>query len=472
MIGRTNEASILEDCLTSRKPEFLAVYGRRRVGKTFLIKEFFNNTFSFYATGIKERNNRQKLKAFKEALKQYGDKERTIPTDWFDAFSRLRKLLEKEDVIREYKSGKRVVFLDELPWMDSAKSDFKSALDYFWNSWGSSQKDLLFIVCGSATSWIIKNIVKSTGGFYNRLTRQIRLMPFTLGECEKFLEASGVQMTRKQIVESYMIFGGIPYYLNYLSPKLSLTQNVEKLFFGENGPLRYEFTMLFESLFNNAGKYISVIKELAKSNYGVTRNDLLNSGRTVSGKDLTKVLEELEQCGFIRKYNNYTKKEQGCFFQLTDPLSLFYLTFLENGKIDSWVDFTDSPNYYNWCGNAFERVCLLHINQIKKKLGISGILSHEFAWRSSKTEPGAQIDMLIDRKDDVINICEEKFSIEEYSIDKEYEQKLINKREAFRRETRTKKALHMTMITFSGLKKNMYSGSVIHEITGDDLFDD
>ena len=264
MIGRTNEAAILEDCLTSRKPEFLAVYGRRRVGKTFLIKEFFNNTFSFYATGIKERNNRQKLKAFKEALKQYGDKERTIPTDWFDAFSRLRKLLEKEDVIREYKSGKRVVFLDELPWMDSAKSDFKSALDYFWNSWGSSQKDLLFIVCGSATSWIIKNIVKSTGGFYNRLTRQIRLMPFTLGECEKFLEASGVQMTRKQIVESYMIFGGIPYYLNYLSPKLSLTQNVEKLFFGENGPLRYEFTMLFESLFNNAGKYISVIKELAK----------------------------------------------------------------------------------------------------------------------------------------------------------------------------------------------------------------
>lgn len=472
MIGRKEEIEILESCLNSKQPEFLAVYGRRRVGKTYLIREFFNGKFAFYATGIKKCNNRQKLKAFKDALVRYGDEKKTIPEDWFEAFGRLRSILEKDDIVREYKSGKRIVFLDELPWMDSPKSDFKSALDYFWNNWGSARNDLVLIVCGSATSWIINNIVKDTGGFYNRLTRQIRLLPFTLSECEKLLESNGMQMTRKQIVDSYMIFGGIPYYMNYLKPQYSLAQNVEMLFFKENGPLKYEFNMLFESLFNKADRYIEVVKALALNKGGVTRKQLADSGRTVSGKELTKILEELEQCGFIRKYKNFTKKEQGCFFQLIDPLTLFYLNFIHDGKIDSWLDFIDTPGYYAWCGLAFERVCLLHTGIIKKVLGISGVTSHEFAWKSEKTNPGVQIDLLIDRRDDVINICEEKYTGEEYVIDAEYETDLQHKKEVFRTETKTKKALHLTLITFSGLKKNKHSGIILNELTGEDLFGD
>ena len=470
MIGRKKEIETLEDCLNSGRPEFLALYGRRRVGKTFLIKEFFHDSFSFYATGVKGLNRRQQLKVFKESLNRYGDSVGKIPADWFEAFSRLRTLLEGNDVDRDYKSGKKVVFLDELPWMDSPKSDFKSALDYFWNSWGSSQKDLLLIVRGSATSWIINNIAKDTGGFYNRLTRQIHLMPFNLEECEKLFELNGLTMTKRQIAESYMIFGGIPYYLNYLKSQYSLAQNVEMLLFNENGPLRYEFSSLFSSLFQNADRYVDIIRELSKNKGGKTRNELLESRKTVEGKDLTKCLEELEQCGFIRKYQNFTKKKQGCIYQLIDSLSLFHLNFLQDEELDSWLGFINTPAYYNWCGLAFERVCLMHTEQIKKKLGIAGVSSKEYSWKSSRSDPGAQIDLIIDRKDDVINICEVKFSQEEFVIDAAYEKELIHKVEVFRKETETRKALHLTMVSFSGLKKNAHSNIIISEINCDDLF--
>ena len=302
MIGREKEKKILQDCLNSKRPEFLAVYGRRRVGKTYLIRNFFREHFSFYTTGVAKLNTRQQLRVFHEALQKYGDESRAMPADWLEAFSRLEKLLSRPDVPREYQSGKRVVFLDELPWMDTARSGFRSALDYFWNSWASTQNDLIFIVCGSATSWIINHIVKDTGGFYNRITRQIRLMPFCLSECEQLLASNGMHMTRKQIIECYMILGGIPYYLNYLVPQLSLSQNIDMLFFQENGPLRYEYHQLFSSLFKNAANHIKIIEALSTKRSGLTRMELLSCGNIPDGKELTKCLDELEQCGFIRRY--------------------------------------------------------------------------------------------------------------------------------------------------------------------------
>ncbi|MBQ9334652.1 MAG: ATP-binding protein [Lachnospiraceae bacterium] len=470
MIGRKEEIHMLDNALSSGRPEFVAIYGRRRVGKTYLIKEYFNNTFSFYATGVQNTNTKQQLRLFYEALKKNGDQSSSIPKDWFEAFSRLEKLLSAESVTREYKSNRRVIFLDEIPWMDTAKSGFKSALEYFWNSWGSSQKDLMLIVCGSATSWIINNIAKDTGGFYNRLTRQIHLLPFTLEESEELLISNGIQMTRKQIIECYMVFGGIPYYLNYISPGNSPAQIVEMLFFKENSPLKNEFRQLFSSLYKNSDKYISIIKELAKTKSGITRADITASKKTVTGKDLTQCLESLEQCGFIRKYHDFTRAVNGCFYQLIDPLCLFHLTFIESGKTGSWLDMIGTPGYNTWCGLAFEKVCLQHIPQIKRALGISGVYTQAFSWKSKKTTPGAQIDLLIDRKDDVINICEIKYSKEEYAIDANYEKKLIHKIETLRAESHTSKSLWLTMITLSGLKKNEYSGSVQAELTADDLF--
>ena len=470
MIGREKEQSILFDCMNSGRPEFLAVYGRRRVGKTFLIREYFQGTFSFYATGVPGTNTSQQLKFFHESLKLYGDDEKDRPKDWLEAFSRLRRILTLSSVQRDYQTRRRVVFLDELPWMDTAKSDFKSALDFFWNSWASSQSDLILIVCGSATSWMISNLIQNTGGFYNRITRQIHLLPFSLHECELLLQSNGMHFTRRQITECYMIFGGIPLYLNYLKPQFSLAQNVEMLLFQENAPLRNEYHQLFASLFKTPEYHKNIIEALSSRRYGLTRAELIRKRGIPDGKTLTKCLDELEQCGFIRKYNDCRKEKSGFIFQLTDSFTLFHLTWIQNQKADSWIDQIGTPSYMAWGGLAFERICLLHTKQIKTALGIQGISSREYSWRSSKTTPGAQIDLLIDRKDDVINLCEMKYSAEEFAIDAEYEKDLLHKAEVFRSETNTKKAVLLTMISFAGIKKNAYRNVIVHEITADSLF--
>lgn len=471
IVGRKKERNIIADCLASSRSEFLVIYGRRRVGKTYLIREYFNDSFSFYATGVANGKTRDQLKAFNNALLQYGCPEKKVPSDWFEAFERLRGLLEREMVVRESQSRKKIVFLDELPWMDTARSDFKSALDWFWNSYGSAQSDLLLIVCGSATSWIVNNILTDTGGLYNRITRQIHLAPFTLKECEELLEYNGINFSRRQIIESYMVFGGIPYYLNLLNYRLSLAQNIDELCFSEYGQLHYEYDRLYSSLFKKADRHIAIIQALAKKRSGMTRVELSGIVGIGDGEPLTKALCELEQCGFIRKYRNFTKAKQGHYFQLIDPFTLFSLNFLQTKNNSSWLNYIGTPAYYSWCGNAFELVCLNHIPQIKQALGISGIESSEFSWRSIETASGAQIDLLIDRRDDVINICEMKYTLEPFVIDADYEKNLIHKRELFRCETGTKKALLLTLVASEGVKKNVHSEIVTITLTGEDLME-
>lgn len=472
LIGRKREQDLLLQCLNSKRPEFLVVYGRRRIGKTYLIKEFFNYTFSFYATGIADANTKAQLRSFNEALREYGNSERKIPADWFEAFKRLKKLLQSEDINRDPISGKKVIFLDELPWMDTAKSDFKSALDYFWNSWASTQEDILLIVCGSATSWIIDNLLASTGGFYNRITRQIHLAPFSLAECEELCTLNELGFTRSQLIDCYMVFGGVPYYLNLLDKRLSLVQNIDNLIFNENGQLHYEYEQLFKSLFKKANKHIAIIDAMSKRNVGVLRTELAQINEIGDGEPLTKALKELEQCGFIRKYNNLAKEKSGYFYQIIDPFILFCISHVKQGSVHSWVKYYNTPSYYSWAGNAFEMVCLNHINQIKSALGISGIDSTEYSWRSKQIKEGAQIDLLIDRADGVINLCEMKHTTSEFTIDSEYEKKLLHKVDIFRTETSTKKAVHITMITSNVLNHNAHSNVVQNEITGDMLFVD
>lgn len=470
IVGRTKEQDILNTALHSEKAEFYVVYGRRRVGKTYLIKEYFNQRFSFYATGIANEKTRSQLRAFNLALKQYGCKENTIPQDWFEAFERLKQLLQDQRVYRDPVTKKRVIFLDELPWMDTARSDFKSALEFFWNSYGSSQDDLLLIVCGSATSWIINNILLAKGGFYNRITGQIHLCPFSLKECEELLRFNGHAVTKRQVIECYMVFGGIPYYLNCLDRRRSLAQNIDEICFAEYGQLHYEYDNLFRSLFKNYEKHISIIKAIAKAKVGVLRTELAKVKEIGDGEPLTKALRELEQCGFIRKYKNYSKDKSGYYYQIIDPFINFAIIFLQEPKFTSWLTFVNSPGYYAWCGNAFETVCLNHLDSIKRALGIYGVETMAYSWRSSKQAPGAQIDLLIDRKDDVINICEMKFTIEPFTIDAAYEKNLANKLSAFSKETSPKKALHLTLISASGLKANEHAGVVQNVLTGDVLF--
>lgn len=470
IIGRSKEQGVILDCLQSPRAEFLTLYGRRRVGKTFLIKEFFNNQFSFYTTGIANQKTKEQLRVFHSALQEYGDKTKAIPSNWLEAFSRLKQILESHTVIRDASSGKRVVFLDELPWMDTAKSDFKSALDYFWNSWGSTQSDLLLIVCGSATSWILDNLVSSKGGLYNRITKQIHLLPFNLKECEELLIYNDYHLSREQLLECYMILGGIPYYLNCLNRRLSLAQNIDELCFNDNGQLRHENDRLFQSLFKHSEKHIAIIKAIAKKKSGITRVELAKMNKIGDGEPLTKALKELEQCGFIRKYKNFVKNKQGFYYQLIDPFVLFHLNFIEDQKINSWSSYINSPSYYSWSGNSFEIACLNHINQIKTALGISGISSTEYSWKSKASKDGAQIDLLIDRKDNVINVCEMKHTLEAFTINDAYAKSLTHKLVLFREETHTKKTLCLTMISTNGIVINSYSGIIQNEINLNNLF--
>lgn len=470
IIGRKREKNILSGCLASKRPEFLVVFGRRRVGKTFLIKEFFKGQFSFYATGLSDKKTAGQLRAFHTSLILYGSGEKNVPVDWFEAFLRLRELLEGDNVYREPTSGKRVIFLDELPWMDTAKSDFKSALEYFWNSWASSQEDILLIVCGSATSWIINHMLKDRRGFHNRITRRILLLPFSLKECEELLINNDVVMTRQQIIECYMVFGGIPYYLNLLDPRLSLAQNVDELFFKPYGDLTDEYNQLFYSLFKKPEKHMNIMKALAETKNGKTRKELAEQSSIGGGSVLTKDLEELEQCGFIRKYSDYSLPKSGALYQLVDSFVLFSLRFLNQRKQNSWMDYLHTPSYNAWRGNAFEICCLNHITEIKAALGIAGVETMEYAWKSRKSDPGAQIDLLIDRKDDVINLCEMKYTDDMFQVDKEEYGKMQNRLAVFQKETNTKKAIHMTLVSVNGMKRNKYSSVFQNEITGEDLF--
>lgn len=470
IIGRERERDLIETCLHSGRPEFVAVYGRRRVGKTYLVREYFNSRFAFYATGIARASMSDQLRAFGDSLVRHGHGDRSVPADWFDAFARLRDLLESGSAYREPSSGRLVVFIDELPWLDTPRANFKPALEYFWNAWGSAHPELALIVCGSATSWVISNLLADTGGFHNRVTRQIKLEPFTLGECERFYESQGVVMSRQQVVESYMAFGGIPHYLGLVDRRFSLAQNVDLLCFSETGQLRHEFDVLFASLFKHSERHEKIVRAVAKRAGGVLRKEI-EAQTGIGGDGLTTSLAELEQCGFLRRYRDFTKEKSGFHYQLIDPFTLFHLRFIDTNKVSSWAEYVGRPGYYAWAGCAFERVCLWHVPQIKAALGIAGIESWECAWASSKSDPGAQIDLLIDRRDGVVSVCEMKFSDDEFAITSSYEKQLRSKLSVFREETGTKKALHLTMVTTHGVARNAHSGIVQREVLLDDLFE-
>lgn len=470
IIGRKNEQMKIQNALDSNKAEFVVVYGRRRVGKTYLIKEFFNDTFSFYTSGVLSRKMKDELYAFNYSLVSYGCKDRSLPKNWFEAFDKLKTMIEENIIKIDSRYNKRIIFIDELPWLDTLKSDFKGAFDFFWNTYASRQDNLVLIVCGSATSWIMNNLLNSNGGFHNRITSKIYLKPFNLLETEQLVnDINGNHLSKSDIINLYMIFGGVPYYLNFINPNFSLIQNVDNLLFKEGGELENEFVNLFSSLFSHYENHAKIIDALSKRKMGLTRKDILKYSNLSSGFSFTKVLQELEQCGFIRKYSDYKKENNESLYQLIDPFTLFSINFLKERKFSSWINFVGQPAYYSWEGYAFEVVCLNHIPQIKKVLGIEGIDSLDYSF-SSNVLAGAQIDLLIDRKDNVINLCEMKYSSDIFTIDAKYEERLLNKIRVFKEVTKTKKAIVLTFVTLNGVTKNSHYGIVRKEISAKDFF--
>ena len=469
LIGRIAETEILEKAKTSNRAEFIAIYGRRRVGKTYLIKQFFQENFTFYLTGMANANTALQIGNFVSAYRQYADLEAdNVPRNWFEAFVLLRKLIEAKG------SELCVVFLDEMPWLDTPRSNFAMALEHFWNSYGSSKNNLKLITCGSAASWMIHKLINNHGGLHNRVTKRLDIQPFTLKETEQFLRAKNINFERYQITELYLILGGIPFYLEEIETGLSVAQNVDKLCFSPTGLIRNEYQNLFKSLFKDAENHEAVINALATKSKGLLRDEIIKLSKIPNGGSTSKVLEELEHSGFIRKYQPFNGKVRNSLYQITDPFVLFYHQFMKNTKSEGegvWLSQRDSASYRTWSGYAFENVCLLHISAIKKALGISGIYAENSAWRSYDKEENAQIDLLIDRKDNIISVCEMKFSNDEFVITKEYAEKLKKKLRVFKTESKTKKSLFLTMISTYGVQKNAYYFDLVQNaLSLEDLF--
>ena len=470
MIGRANEIRELRRRFASEESEFVAIYGRRRIGKTFLVNEVFNGNFAFHHSGMEKADKRMQLESFREALRRQGlAKCKTLRT-WIQAFSALSDLLESKG------DGKKVVFLDELPWFDTPRSGFLPAFEQFWNSWACLRKDILLIICGSATSWIVKKVLRSRGGLHNRVTRQLPIRPFTLAECAQYADYKRLGFDRRQILECYMAFGGVAYYWSLLEEGKSAAQNFDSLFFGETAELRMEFENVFRSLFKNPTRHFAIINLFGERNSGLTREEVIKGLGEASSGDVSACLEELTDYGFLRRYNAFGAAKKGALYQLIDNYTLFHFKFLK-GRVGSdgrfWSYSLNQPKVNSWRGLAFERVCLQHIDQMKSALGISGILADVYSWRGfAKADDGhgAQIDMVIDRGDRMINVCEMKYAPGDYSFSPEEKERLLRRIELFRVATGTRKGILPTLVTTTGLKRNANAAMITNVVTLDDLF--
>ncbi len=471
LVARKQEIHRLQKCLQESKSQLIILYGRRRIGKTFLINEFFEGRFDFKITGSYKEKRDIQLRNFAEELSNQTKQQINTPKDWTSAFWLLRKYLS--DLPED---EKHIVFFDEMPWLDTMHSGFLSAFEHFWNDFGCSLHNLVFIVCGSATSWMTKNIALNKGGLFDRQTCSIFLQPFTLRETEEYLKSKGIEWSRYEIAECYMVIGGIPFYLSLLDPEKSLRDNIDNLFFRKRAELWNEFDQLYKTLFSNSAQYIKIVEALSSKRTGLTRNEIIKKTGCPDNGDLSTMLSNLIHSDFVRACSGFGKKKNEVCYQLRDYFSCFYFRFIKDyhGRDEHfWTNSIGSAGVSNWAGLTFEQVCKDHISQIKKKIGIAAVLSEESSWslRGGEDQEGAQIDLLIDRRDHVIDLCEIKFSENEFIIDKEYDQVLRNKREVFRTATKTNKTIQIVMVTTYGVKPNKYSSLVSAQVVLDDLFD-
>lgn len=473
IVGRDAEKKVLKEMLHSREAELIAIMGRRRVGKTFLVRNYYQQQLVFECTGIHEAGLPDQLLNFSRSLQQamQSSVPPATPNNWGQALTFLSDFL-----VTKLKSQTAVVLFDEFPWIHTPKSGFLTAFGHWWNTWASRQPQLKVVICGSAASWMIENILHNKGGLHNRVSRTLQLLPFNLQESEEYLKSRGVKLDHYQILQLYMAMGGIPQYLKQVEKGKSTQQVIDKLFFEKNAMLKTEFSVLYQSLFDNASHHEAIVRVLARKAKGMSRTEVIDACGLSTGGTTTRLFEELEQSGFITQYIPFEKTSRDAIYKLTDEYSLFYLKFIDHARATgsgTWHKLAEGQSYNSWSGYAFEAICQKHLPQIKKALGISGVYIEASGWRYTpkKGETGAQIDLLLDRADHCINLCEMKFSADEFTIDKKYAGELDSKISVFKAQTKTKKTIFPTMITTYGTKQNMYyTGRIVSEVTMEDLF--
>ncbi len=476
MIGRKKETEELNELYASGKAELVAIYGRRRVGKTYLVNNVFKDKITFGHAGLAPDENESAEKQYKGQLEQFysslllcGMVEGSIPKNWIEAFLMLEKLLMSKNT-----DDRQVVFLDELPWMDTPGSDFLKAFEGFWNIWGCHRDNLMVIVCGSANSWILDKLINNHGGLYNRVTYEIKLLPFSLHECEEFYKSKHIGFTRYDIVQSYMAVGGTPYYMGYMKRGLSLAQNIDRLFYEKGAKLNDEYVRLFSSVFDKPHLVERIVRFLSTRNYGYTRAEISEGTGISSGGWLSEILRSLLASDMIVKYVPFDVSKRKEHYRLVDPFCIFYLKYVEgNPGVDEsfWQKNHNTQSVVSWRGIAFENVCFNHIKQIKTALGVSGVTTSHSAWiRNKDGETGLQIDLLIMRNDNVVNMCEIKFLSDDFTVDEKYYRVLLRRQDELVKKVSRKTSVQSTLITTFGLKKNEYSGIFSNTVTLEDLF--
>ncbi len=473
LIGRTKEQETLRKALLSDESEMVAIIGRRRVGKTFLIRSVYRERIDLEFTGVQNATRREQLESFHFLLQKYARRNTilNLPKNWLEAFHQLITVLENKNTSKK----KKVIFFDELPWLATKKSGFLKALGFFWNNW-ASKNNIVVVICGSAASWMIQKVVKDKGGLHNRITRRINLRPFTLAETETFLASRHLTLNYYNTILIYMIMGGIPHYLKEIQAGKSAIQNIDDICFSEDGLLADEFSNLYPALFEHSENHIAIIRALAMKWKGLTRAEIIKLGNLSNGGGVTKALDELIHSSFISSYFPFGKKRKDKLYRLTDEYSLFYLHFIERKRRNvkgAWQALSQTSTFKSWSGYAFESLCLKHIEQIKRALQIGGIYSESssFFFAGNQYLPAIQIDLLIDRNDQVINLCEIKFQQSEFIISKSYAEQLQKKIAVFSEISKTKKQLFLTMITTFGTTQNKHSlGLVDNDLKMDVLF--
>lgn len=469
--GRQKEIALLQSLLKHDEASFVAVYGRRRVGKTYLVRQVYQNQIVFDCSGALRGDMGQQLENFWRTL--YGKHPNTPlstpPKTWVEAFFQLRAFLDLH-----ISDEKKVIFLDEIAWFETPASGFLGALDGFWNQYCTKRSDIILVICGSAASWIIEKVINDKGGLHNRLTNRILLKPFTLGETKAFFESKKIRLTLKEIAQIYMCVGGIPFYLKDIKAGYSVPQILDQLFFEEQALLKDEFQNLYAALFKNNTFHETIVAALAGKNKGLTRNEIIQASGVKSGGGLSIVLEELVQCGFIKQTFPITKSKEDSLYRLVDEFSLFYYKFLAHGQVNnSWSLITQKQSFKIWSGYAFENLCFKHIPQIKQALSIGGVITNEYSYhfKGNADRKGVQIDMMIERADNCMNLLEVKFYDQEFVVSKNYERELREKVAIFKELTRTRKSIFITMLSVFGVKKNEHYLSIVtNQLLIDDLF--
>ena len=467
LVGRKSEKKILLDALQSSRSELLVVYGRRRVGKTFLVRTVYREHIVLEISGIYKASLRNQLLKFHLTLSNLMPSARK-PKNWIEAFFGLELYLNE---IQGRK--KKVVFIDEFPWFDNPKSGFLVAFDSFWNSYVTKRSDIVVVVCGSSSSYMIKKIVRNRGGLHNRLSEKIKLLPFNLNETRQLLRANKVNLTDYDITQLYMVMGGVPHYLEKVLPGESVVQTLDRLCFEKDGFLRTEFTNVFASLFSHHENHEAIIRVLSRVRKGLTRNELSQRSQIPTGGTLSRTLTELEHSGFVGTYTPY-QKVKNSVYRLSDEYSMFYIKFIEGStpsNLGIWAKRQKQQSFRIWAGFSFETICMKHVEEIKEGLKIRGVYSRNYSWIEKNTENSAQIDLLIDRDDNVINLCEIKFHNTPYAISKTYASEVTKKMNSFSESTNTRKSIFITFITTYGLVENQYKRELVqNELKLADLF--